>query len=816
MKRLLSFVLLISLMHVTSPAEAQDVSTLRGKVMDKDGGEPVGWATVALLGQDSTVVAGTSCGADGAFEIHAPEGKYVLTASLLGYKDHAQNIALASGLNDAGVIYLEADAQSLASATLTDRVKLVEVKIDKVVMNVSQSAFAHGSNALELMKKAPGVTVDKDGNVKLNGKAVSVWIDGRPSNVDGKSLEALLMGTNSESIEKFELMEHPSAKYDAAGQGGIINIKTKRNMLQGFNGSLGVSGGAMHFGEIDETPWDQGVTANLSYRTAKTNTFLNVNEGIYNSPLNISSDLEMKDMDFRQSTDGVLLSSYDLYTIKLGNDWFIDDQNTLGAILYVPGFKSSLKSKSSDACQSIGGVESRTSRSFINNGPSSSLQHNINLNYTHIFDGTSGSEVTVNIDYFNNVSETSNSQTDTTLIGSGADIPMITTKSMHADNVYDVYSAKADYQSVIGKKFMLESGAKWALSRTDNNSLEMQTLLPDNPQYFVYSEQIAAAYASLAGQLGEKVSFKAGLRGEYTNSFGDWRSSGTETRRDYLDFFPTVFVGYKTGEKSQFTVSYSRRINRPRYGQLNPVKSYIDAKTYTVGNPDILPQYSSDVSVTGMFGQHFSLSAVYNHAGNLINQIPTFDAEGNQYLTWGNTGKMDMGILSVNVAALPVGKWLQWTLNANGLYLNAVLPRQESGSACWSMQGYTDFTFLLPKDWKIDLDAFASAPMKYGYYLIHSSWSSNLAVKKTLLDNRMTVTFKIDDIFRSFNNNLDLFDPSNPDVHTTIYQIYFNQKVSLDLNWSFGKAQSPMRRRKVGNLEEMSRAGGSNSGGLGK
>ncbi|MGN1226729.1 MAG: carboxypeptidase-like regulatory domain-containing protein, partial [Candidatus Cryptobacteroides sp.] len=225
MKKLVVVLSLISIL-CSIPASAKrqsELVSLYGKVLDSEDGDPIAWATVALLDGEENVIAGGSTDEEGIFLLKAEEGEYLLRCTFIGYEDHQQMVSLSGNVVEVAPIRLALSAQTLEGATVTERVKLVEMKIDKVVMNVSQSAFAQGSNALELMKKAPGVTIDKDGNVKLNGKSVSVWIDGRPSYLDGKALEAMLRSTNGESIDKFELMENPSSKYDAAGQGGIIN-----------------------------------------------------------------------------------------------------------------------------------------------------------------------------------------------------------------------------------------------------------------------------------------------------------------------------------------------------------------------------------------------------------------------------------------------------------------------------------------------------------------------------------------------------------------------------------------------------------------
>ena len=304
----------------TASAARQNAAEIKGIVCDKSTGEPLGWTTVALMRPDSTLAAGATCDDKGAYSLQAAPGEYIIKASLIGYKDIFRNEKIVSGLNEIEPLNMSEDTQMIAGATVTERVKLIEMKIDKLVMNVSQSAFAQGSNALDLIRKAPGVTIDKDGNVTLNGKKVQVWIDGRPSYLDGKGLEALLRSTSGSSIDKFELMEHPSAKYDAEGQGGIINIKTKRNALSGLNGEIGTDDGGMYFGETGRFLMRENVNGSLSYRTAKTNTFVSAYQGIYDMDIdmNIDNKLTRDGVPFRILARSLQKDRYRNWQVRFG------------------------------------------------------------------------------------------------------------------------------------------------------------------------------------------------------------------------------------------------------------------------------------------------------------------------------------------------------------------------------------------------------------------------------------------------------------------------------------------------------------------
>ena len=185
MKKSLTLVIALSVFLIGSVASAQNGSYVKGQVFEKSSGSPLAWATVAIS-RDSTIITGTACDENGKFSLSAPEGKYTLVFSMVGYIEQRRDLTMGKGTLEFPAVYMEEDAQMLQGARLVERERLVEMKIDKLVMNVGQSAFAQGSNGYELIKKAPGVTIDKDGNIKLNGKSVEIWIDGRPSHLDGK------------------------------------------------------------------------------------------------------------------------------------------------------------------------------------------------------------------------------------------------------------------------------------------------------------------------------------------------------------------------------------------------------------------------------------------------------------------------------------------------------------------------------------------------------------------------------------------------------------------------------------------------------
>ena len=543
-----------------------------GKVQDAQG-EPIAYATVSLLTADSSLVTGAITDEKGAFSISAygptptlptREGEedpphpslqregvksnnnYILQVSFIGYKTVAR--AIHSG--DANLlITLQEESAELAEVEVKAKRQLIERQFDKIVLNVSNSPFAAGSNGKDLLKKAPGVQVDKDGNVTVNGKSVEVYIDGRPSYLSGDQLKAMLEGTDGSTIEKIEIISNPSAKYDAAGQGGIINIKTKRNMMQGLNGTLSASYGGMYYGDVEKWQNREMFSLNLNYRSEKTYTFATLTQLYVDQNIHVEVGSEALDTLTQTRTERYDESEYvcdfQYYMAKIGNDWFIDKKNTFGFIFQAPFMimRQDVPEGHGWGYTKVGDDIVENSMSVLAN-PIRSQQYTANLNYTHVFNDSLDRELTANVDYNRYAGQQGNSQQNRYYYNGFSDT-VVTGMDIETDQVVDIYSAKVDFQTRFWQTGVIEAGAKWAMSNTFNRMTTDSTLngvaRPTQHSDFDYSEQVAAVYISVAKQFGQKFNAKLGLRGEFTHSEGDWISADSTSMKNYFDVFPTAF-----------------------------------------------------------------------------------------------------------------------------------------------------------------------------------------------------------------------------------------------------------------------------------
>lgn len=815
----------------------EKITGLKGIVRDSGTHEPVEFVTVALADTSGTVIAGATTDSTGRYSMTSsgttPDCR--LLFSLIGYKERIVALSgcldgnVTDGIAEIPPVLMEPDLQMLAAAKVSGERPLIEYRFDRLVMNVSELAVAQTGDALDVLKSSPGVTVDKDGNVKLNGSTVAVWIDGRPSNMSGADLQTYLQGSEGSAIETVELITNPSARYDAEGSGGIINIKTKKSFMKGFSGTMRASGGAVF------SPYAYfygNVSANLRYKTDRTNTFFQYTPSVYNSAFVLDEiKLYGEGNSMRQESHALTRNMSQSHHIRFGNDWNISDKDILGVIVRLNWNGSSSGYISPNIVRDYmdAGIPSESLYSEFageNNSSDKNADYSVNLNYTRTFDESLNQELTLNADYYrteNNVTRSirniysflSPESSSAGLKDNGFDDG--------TDRKLDLYSFKADYsQSLFEQTGRLEAGLKAAYSGTDNRygmydyDFAAQSLLLDERNDFTYGEQVYAAYVNLSKKFGEKWNAQTGVRGEYTVQEGNWMLD-TETNRrsfkDYFDLFPSVFLSYAPSQKAILSASYSYRISRPKYWQLNPFRDYGSATSYTQGNIELEPSYSHNVQLTGVFFSRLSVSGGFNMTNNFSDvQTPILDKEtGVMGLLYSNAGDQYIAYASLSLSELPITKW--WNITANLSYLHLSFSAYDDlaelvyggpySNSSDAFQGYASTTFLLPKNFKFGIDGWMSTPASLGYFNILAMGGLNFSLIKTFDDGKYTLALYANDVLNTGDTNGYM---ENDGVRTYILkQDYTNTNVSLSFTWRFGNNSSHGRQRNVGNLDEASR-----------
>ncbi|MDR2802622.1 MAG: TonB-dependent receptor [Prevotellaceae bacterium] len=788
-----------------SPA-AKGKGTVNGKIIDKRSGAALEFATVSLLDTAKNVVAGSVTRAGGEFVLaNVAGGQYTLKVSFLGYADAERAIAVPDDKEtvEAVQIELEADAQTLEEAVVTSRRPVVERQIDKLVVTVANSVMAQNSTALEVLRKAPGLRIDKDGNISLNGQGVAVWVDNRPTQLSGQELVALLEGTEGSTIDRIEIIDQPSSKYDAEGSGGIVNIITRKNFLKGFNGSLRT--GYTQYLESDFFYGANG-SLNLNYRTDLINAYVNLSSRgskgfdwlaeTTTAPGNYyrQSEMQVNDHGFNQN-------------IKAGIDFFIDKKNIIGVIGNF-ALNNRQDMEQGNTLENNNGAVTTS----IPYGDTKNRYRNgsANLNYSHYFD-EKGHELTANADYLR---YTSTPEQRMATVFSFSSIPpkadSVDAYTNRSAQDITVLSAKADYALPVGKSMKLEAGGKMAISITDNEIVRNDSTAAgwikntNLSNEFTYRETVGALYATYGWKINDRWNVKGGVRWEHTASEGQWRSADSVTARTYDDFFPTVFVGYNPSGKHNISFSYTRRIRRPNYWQLNPFRRYISAYSYIEGNPELSPEYSHRFSLSYTGFQVFNAGVFYFLTKNQIIQVPVFDTEshGGGYKQ-GNFGQWTAVGASVGLSELPLTPWWSLTVNADAIYINNADADYTKQS--FSLNGYGSTTFLLGKTWKAEVEYNLQTPLSMAYFNMKSQSNLNIGVQKTFWNNKGSLSLYVNDIFAT---NKEDFTANRDGVFRNVRQRHDSRSVRASFSYRFGNAGKPAKQRNVGQQEEAERLGG--------
>lgn len=737
----------------SSAVSAQKISGVvkdqQGKTLDK--------TTVSLLrSKDSSVVKLSVTDNDGKFSFDATAGKYMIRASHVAYDPvYSQPIEVAgAGDVSVGELSLAKKEKALQGVTVTTQKPMIEVKADKMIVNVEGTMNSVGNDALELLRKSPGVTVDKDDNISLAGKnGVQVYIDGKPSPLSGADLANYLKSMQSAQIESIEIISNPSAKYEAAGNAGIINIRLKKNKAFGTNGSVNLGYVQGHYAK-----YNGGV--NLNHRNGKINIFgnYNYNNGDYLMKINMRK--EQFDTLFTQNNRMVFQNN--THGFKAGIDYFMDKKNTLGLVLNGNLAKNDFNTEGPMYFNLIPSGELARVLRASNHNDMKRDNMNANINYKHT--EANGKDLNVDADYgfytIRSVQYQPNryfkNDTDTaTLISS-------TISDIIAPTNIDLYSVKVDYeQNFKGGKLGL--GGKIGVVNTDNNFNRIDNLSAGDDMIinnlFEYKENINALYVNYNKQLkGLMIQF--GVRAENTHSKGvssgfEKQNGNTKTidstfKRDYTDFFPSASVSFNKNPMNQWTFSYSRRIDRPAYQDLNPFEFKLNEYTYMKGNTQLRPQYTNSFGLTNIFKYKLTTVLNYSHVTDIFAQLPDTINKTQGFLMKKNLATQD--VVSLNISYPFQYKKYSFFATANSSY--SIYKADFGGgdrkvnqkvlSLTYFMQNSYDFG----KGWKGEISGLYISPSVWqGVIKSKSMGYIDIGFQKAMLKGKGTLRAVWSDIF---------------------------------------------------------------------
>jgi iron complex outermembrane recepter protein len=770
---------------------------VKGSIQDENK-SPLEAASISLIkGNDTLAFKNELSDKEGRFSFSAiPAGNYHIRISAIGHlKVDGTIFTIVSGMKtiELPVFNLQKQNNELASVAVVGKKPFIEQKSDRILVNVDASPANAGTSVMDVLEKSPGVSVDKDGNISLKGKqGVTIMIDNRPTYMSGAQLAVYLKSLPSSAIDQLEIMSNPSAKYDAAGNSGIINIKTKKNKGKGFNGSATLT-------------YTQGKYAkpagslNLNYRVNKFNIFFNGGytywQGFQQLDINRNYlDPGTKNINsiFTQSTHMKFLSPE--LNLKLGMDYFLDNKTTLGVVF--SGYQNDETdiSQSYISLKNANNVTDSLVQSFGNihgiwsNGT-------VNLNFRRQFD-SSGRELTADADYIYYKSGSNQLFQNYTY---DPDMNLLSSNTLSGDlpSTINIYSFKTDYTHPFRNDFKLEAGLKTSFVSTDNKanyydvSGDVYTADTTKTNYFVYHENINAAYINLTKKYG-KWNLQAGMRIENTNYDGHQygniytiNNNDSSFKKSYVNAFPTAYITYDLNSNNSFNLNFGRRIDRPDYGDLNPFLFFLDEYTYQAGNPYLQPQLSTNIELSHTYKNKLTTTLNYSNTQNFFAE--TFEQDGHATIVRrGNIGRRENGGIAVSLN-MPLTKWWNTTiyLNVNYNHFTGELYGENLDVSAVTGMGNMTNQFKFTNGWSAELSGWYRTSGIEGQIMVQPLGQTSAAIAKQIMKDKASLKLGLRDIFytQQVKGTIDF-----QETEATFHNSRDSRQLSLTFTYRFGKA----------------------------
>ena len=801
-------------MILAGRAAAQTGTDITGVVLDT-AAKVLTDATVTLRqAGDSVVVKTGRSNREGRFLFGGvPSGRYVVSVTMVGFAPYTSEVlnAIESGspINLSTIQLQPSAAPVLSGVTVSATKALVERKTDRTVVNVDALVSSAGTTALELLERAPGVTVDENGVVSLNGKAgVLVLIDDKPTYLSGEALANYLRSLPSSTLEKIELMPTPPARYDAAGTAGVINIRTRRSRLSGLNGSLST---ALNHGKLFSTT----NSLNLNYKNGLVSLFGNFSyvrqNGFGDLDIHRTYYSEQGAASSYFTQNSYIRRNNHAFSGRVGADFTLTKRTTIGVALNALHRPSYYDINNTSRILNAQKAEDSTTVAHSHERINWSTQ-GVNGNLRH--DGRrSGRSVTADLDYIRYNSPSRQAYYNTTYRATGG-TPSSDLLTGHLPSTIDIYAGKVDYSHALQKGLVAEAGAKTSYIRTNNIADYRLTVngqtTPDydKSNHFLYKEQISAGYLTL-NRDGKRFQFKAGLRAEHTLSKGHQMGNAVKPdssfRNTYTSVFPTVFLSYKldTLANHQLNLSYGRRIERPVYQDLNPFVTPLDKFTVYAGNPFLRPSFTGEVSLAYTYKSKITTTLTYSETRDAF--MESIRLNGNNYLSQtANVGSSSILGLSVNAGLRPT-KW--WTLNlfadVQNRHYEGELFRSRLDTSAVYVGTNIGNQLKLGKNWSAEIGGFYRTGIVVGQVSVASLWQMQAGLQRKVLDGKGTLRAAVRDIFYSGTRNgiiHNLYRAEATFRNRGDLRIY-----TVSFAYNFGKAPSERARTRGSAQNEQSR-----------
>lgn len=803
-KFLLSF--LFTIVSIITIQAQKDV-TITGKVIDKITGQPLEYATVAFFSKsENRIVTGGITDETGNFSIPVPSGTYDVSIEFISFvKQTLPNQNLSENQN-IGNFYLDADTQALDEVEVFAEKTTVEIKLDKKIYNVGKDLTVRGGTVSDVLDNIPSVSVDVEGNVALRGNEnVRILINGKPSGLVGLNSTDALRQLPAESIESVEVITSPSARYDAEGTAGILNIILRRSKLQGFNGALTSFIGF---------PQSAGISGNINYRTGDVNIFNTTSYNHREVPGNSSSYTQYFNNIFDENGDLITdnpdtfldeTNDYDRVrkdlSTNFGVEWYITDSASIvGSISYRDGNNESNTTNTLIQLDENQEFISQNNRFDPEEETDKVLQYS--LNFTKDFD-TSGQKLTMDFQYEDNSEDEY----------SGVLLEGVNTENVATLEDQSRILLQADYVLPIGEKSQFELGYRGNFNDQDTDYtiefLDINTgefVVNDSLSNFLnYREYVNAAYTQYGSKVGSKFSYLLGLRLESTRITVDQPTSGDYSKNDYTGLFPTVNLSYELSEKENITLGYSRRIQRPRSYFINPFPSRSSITSIFRGNPELAPSYSGvfDLGYYKKFGKvSLNTSVYFQHATDVFSFV-SFDTgipvivNGQEFTIIERT--------PINLAeedrygfefTLGYNHSRKWNINANfNIFRQSLRGTAPNGlsldndNTSWFARINNKYTLPGEIEWQTSLDY--RGPSADAQNSREGVFSSNMAFSKDIFNENASIALNVSDLL---NSRKRITETNTPTYTGTSEFQWRERSITLSFTYRFNQQKKRQQR----------------------
>ncbi|GAB3228602.1 TonB-dependent receptor [Algoriphagus aestuariicola] len=762
---MIRYCILLSFIFLAVAVQAQEI-TLKGRVSDASQNAPLEFANISLLRPaDSTLISGGMTDLEGAFEFGAPAGSYILRVGFIGYQNYFESIVLgAKPTVNLGVVKLEADTQNLNEVVVEGVKSIFESDVDKRIYNVENNILATGATASELLATLPSIQVDDEGGISMRGSGnILIYINGRPSNLSGDDMESILSQFPANSIKEVELITNPSARYDAAGVGGIINIILKKNEQTGFNGQVNASVGTRE-------KYQAGI--NLNYGKEKANYFFSYNwqdrREIESGSGTRISDLEGFSPVLDQDQDGLEFEKNHL--IRTGADWTLGRGKILG--FYFQG-NFETEEEYEDIDQRNIGEDGIVDSSFVRRNEEIGRSKNLEggLNYTWEIDSL-GQKLYSSLSYAYDDRHSDEYYRQQYYSSAGELNP---TKGLVQTNVRPSQSelvvAQLDYEKPLGEFGSMEAGLKgtfanWISGQTfatgDVDTDFVPIVVDSLNESYDYTENVYAAYLTFKRKK-DKIGYQFGLRAEQTNTLGKTVKGDTEIPNDYFNLFPSAYLTYEVGKESEFSLNYSRRVSRPRIWDLAPIYRVRDQYNLSIGNPYLQPEFTDSYEFGYRKGWEkylLNATAYHRYSTDVETRITYLTDDNVAIQTRQNADtRISSGLELINQVQL--ARNFDATLTGNFFYSKVNGENIEEGFSnenfSWTVTLLGNV--LIPKWFSFQFQGNYRGPIVQPQGEILPQWSLNLGLSKNVLAGRGTINLNVSDVFNTRNFRIETVDP---------------------------------------------------------